>query len=135
MSSSRSLFCCLLLMIGVPGATDAAGLDFMKNAPIYFFTSEDRALMRSATLEVLNDEDGHTVREWKNPRNGYSGKVQGMGVFRSDDGLVCRKVKIWTQAKGIENEATYPACRRSDGTWSIASGKHLTRIESAVPNE
>lgn len=108
-----------------PLTLTAAGLDFLKNSPIYYFTAADRKLMNDAAQAVLNDADASAQREWKNPRTGYSGRVQGMGKFRSPDGMDCRKVKLWNQAKGIESESVYPACRDKDGQWRLASGVEL----------
>lgn len=119
----------MLLIVGTlmtPLTAGAAGLDFLRNSPVYYFTAADRKLMNDAAAAVLNDADASAVREWSNPRTGYSGKVQGMGRFRSPDGLECRKVKLWNRAKGIESEAVYPACRDKEGRWRLASGVELT---------
>jgi hypothetical protein len=105
----------------------AAGLGFLKETPLYYFGDADRKLMNTAVLSVLNDADGEAVQEWSNPRNGYSGKVQGTGKFKSEDGLECRKLKIWMQARGVESESLYPVCRVDGGEWRLAAGKALTK--------
>jgi len=103
----------------------AAGLGFLKETPLYYYGDADRKLMNAAVLAVLNDDDGEAMQEWRNPRNGYSGKVQGTGKFKSEDGLDCRKLKIWMQARGVESESLYPVCRDTGGTWRLAAGKQL----------
>ncbi|HEY5806695.1 MAG TPA: RT0821/Lpp0805 family surface protein [Povalibacter sp.] len=115
-------------LILLPSISHTAGLGFLNNAPISYFTDADLKLMHGAVLEVLNDADGTTVREWKNPSTGYSGKVQGMGKFRTADGLDCRKIKVWNQAKGIESESVYPVCRAAGADWRLASGKELLPV-------
>lgn len=112
----------------LPAGAVAAGLGFLKNTPLSYFTQADLKLMGDAALQVLNDADPQAAREWQNPRTGYSGKIQGTGKFMSTDGLDCRRLKIWNQAKGIESESVYPVCRDpKDGEWRLASGKELTR--------
>ncbi len=122
------LLLALLMTVSMPLPTVAAGLGFLKNSPVYYFDDADRKLMNEAVVEVLNEASGESSREWKNPRTGSSGKVQGMGRFRSADGLDCRKLKLFNQARGIEGEATYPVCRADGGEWRLASGKELTKI-------
>jgi len=109
----------------VPSTAVSAGLAFLKTSPIYYFDDTDRKMMMDAAQQVLNDADGSAMREWKNPGTSASGKVQGLGKFRSEDGLECRKVKVSNQARGLESEATYPVCRDTNGEWRLASGKQL----------
>jgi surface antigen len=116
----------LAILAAVPG--QAAGLGFLKETPLYYFGDADRKLMNTAVQSVLNDADGEAVQEWSNPRNGYSGKVQGTGKFKSEDGLECRKLKIWMQARGVESESLYPVCRADGGEWRLAAGKALVKV-------
>ena len=111
----------------LPLAAPAAGLGFLRRTPIYYFTDGDLKLMSDAALQILNGSDPSAQREWNNPKTGYSGKVQGLGRFKSSDGLDCRKLKLWNQAKGIEGESTFPVCRSAGGEWQLASGKELTQ--------
>ncbi len=116
-----------VLMTVAAAPAFAAGLGFLKETPLYYFGDADRKLMNAAVLAVLNDDNGEAMQEWSNPRNGYSGKVQGTGKFTSSDGLDCRKLKIWMQARGVESESLYPVCRDSGGKWRLAAGKELSR--------
>ena len=106
----------------------AAGLGFLKNSPIYFFTQADLDLMNETALAVLNDSDPEASKEWSNSKTGYSGRVQSLGRYRSSDGEDCRKVKVWNQAKGLQSEAIYPVCKTASGDWQLASGKELTKV-------
>lgn len=112
---------------GVPLSSAATGLGFLNNTPLSFFTPQDFDLMRDAVKAVLEDPDPTTVREWLNPKNQYSGKIEGLGAFKSSDGLACRKLRVSTQARGIESAATYPVCRTASAEWQLASGKELVR--------
>jgi surface antigen len=116
----------LTALAAVPG--QAAGLGFLKETPLYYFGDADRKLMNTAVQSVLNDSNGGAIQEWRNPSNGYSGKVQGTGKFKSEDGLECRKLKIWMQARGVESESLYPVCRVDGGEWRLAAGKVLTQL-------
>lgn len=115
------------ITVALPTFAGAAGLGFLKNTPLYYFTEQDLQLMSDAANVVLNDPDSTTVREWSNPKNKYSGKVEGLGSFKSTDGLQCRKLRIWTQARGVENIATYPVCKNVQGQWQLSSGRELVQ--------
>ncbi len=130
MNRRRTLIAVTLasLLMAAAAPAGAAGLGFLKETPLYYFGDADRKLMNTAVLAVLNDDNGEAAQEWSNPRNGYSGKVQGTGKFKSADGLDCRKLKIWMQAKGVESESLYPVCRDKGGDWRLAAGKELTRV-------
>lgn len=111
----------------LPTLAGAANLSFLKNTPYYYFTEQDLQLMFDTANQVLNDPNPTVVREWSNPKNKYSGKVEGLGSVKSTDGLQCRKLRIWTQAKGLENLATYPVCKTAQGEWQLSSGRELVK--------
>lgn len=116
-----------IIAASVPMLSSAAGLGFLNNTPLSYFTEQDFQLMRAAVQAVLEDPDPATVREWRNPQNQYSGKIEGLGAFKSANGLQCRKLRVSTQAKGVESAATYPVCRDASNEWHLASGKELTK--------
>lgn len=116
-------------VLGLPTLSKAATLDFLENTAISFLKQADIELQRDTALSVLESGDPRSTQEWKNAASGYSGRVQGLGAFNSDDGLVCRKLKIWTQAEGVESEFVFPFCKDASGEWFIASGKRLSRAE------
>jgi hypothetical protein len=47
----------------LPALAGAAGLGFLKNTPLYYFTEQDLQLMFETANRVLNDPDPTTVRE------------------------------------------------------------------------
>ena len=61
-----------LTIATLPAAAGAADLGFLKESPLYYFTDADRKLMNEAVQAVLNDSNVEAVREWTNPKNGYS---------------------------------------------------------------
>jgi len=125
---SRLIACAAVLVCAAtPVAGVAAGLGFLRNTPLSYFTDEDMKLMREAAQAVLADTSSEASREWKNPKTGYSGQIRSLGKYTSSDGLECRRLKLGTQAKGIENEQTLAVCQASDGEWRIASGKQLEK--------
>lgn len=129
MATQRTLVAALAAFVAVAAfPAHAAGLGFLKETPLYYFGDADRKLMNDAVVAVLDDESGEATKEWSNPRTGYSGKVQGTGKFRSEDGLDCRRLKIWMQARGVESESLYPVCRDNRGTWRLAAGKSLKAV-------
>lgn len=115
------------LAVASPTLVGAAGLGFLKDTPLYYFTEQDMQLMFDTANSVLNDPDPTALREWVNPKNKYSGKVESLGAFKSTDGLPCRKLRVWTQARGIENTAIYPVCKTSQGEWQLSSGRELVK--------
>lgn len=115
-----------MICLALPPVVSAAGLRFLKDSPLTYFTAEDRKMMQEAAYAVLDDPDAAAVREWKNPKNEYSGKVEGLGEFHSADGLRCRKIRILTRARGTENVTIYPVCKTEKGEWQISSGRELT---------
>lgn len=119
-------------VLGSPSISKAFNLGFLEDSAISFLTPADVELQRKAALSVLASNDPHSAQEWKNSSSGYSGRVQGLGAFNSDDGLMCRKLKIRTQARGVESEFVFPFCKDASGEWFIASGKRLLKAEKQV---
>jgi hypothetical protein len=116
-------------VLGSPILSKSATLDFLEDTALSFLQQADLKLQREAALSVLESDDPHSAQEWKNSSSGYSGRVQGLGAFSSADGLMCRKLRIWTQARGVESEFVFPFCKDAGGEWLIASGKRLLKAE------
>ncbi|HEY4369645.1 MAG TPA: hypothetical protein VGN07_20595 [Steroidobacteraceae bacterium] len=116
--------------------SSAAGLGFLGNTPLSYFTAQDKQLISDTVNLVLADSNPATAREWLTSTDSYSGKypgkysgkVEGLGAFKSTDGLQCRKIRISTQAKGIESAAVHPACRTASDDWQLASGRTLEKV-------
>lgn len=128
--SSRQLAIVLALCaFGATPAVRAANKSFLHGTALVNLRDSDRKLQNEAALQALEDPDTNALREWKNPESGHSGRAQSSGHYKSEDGLGCRKLKLWTQAKGIENQFAFPVCKTQDGAWFIASGKKLTPVK------
>lgn len=118
-----------LCAIGAITIAHAANKRFLSDTALVYLGESDRRLQGEAALQALEDADPKASREWKNPESGYSGRAQSFGNYKSEDGLHCRKLKLRTQARGIDSQFAFPACKGQDGSWFIASGKKLTRAE------
>jgi|JRYI01.1.fsa_nt_gb surface antigen len=105
----------------------AANTGFLKDTALAFLSEEDMKLQTATALSVLEGADARGLKEWKNPKSGARGRSQGLGNFKSSDGLHCRKLRLWVEARGIETQFSFPVCKGNDGEWFIASGKTLHR--------
>jgi surface antigen len=95
----------------------ASNLSFLEDSPMTYFDKEDMRLQREAALKVLEDKSSRAQQTWKNPATGHSGKVHGLGAFTSQDGLACRRVRIFNRAEGVESQATYTVCKYAEQGW------------------
>lgn len=116
-------------VIGLPAVVAAAGAAFLKDTAMADLTDADLKLQNETAISVLEDPASDASKEWNNPNSGSSGRSESLGNFKSDDGLHCRKLRLWTQAKGIESRFAFPVCKGEDGTWFIASGKKLSKVQ------
>lgn len=117
----------ILLLIGcVPLQAAAAGATFLKDTAIAALTSEDLQLQGDAALSVLENPNPRAAKEWTNPRSNASGRIQGLGNFKSEDGMHCRKLQLSARAKGIDSQFSFPVCKMEGGEWMIASGMKLS---------
>lgn len=114
-----------LLSAGLP----AADLAFLRDTAITALTDADRKLQNEAILSALEDPQPQTAKEWNNPKTRASGRAQTLGNFKTEEGLHCRKLQVLTQAKGIDNQFSFPVCKSERGEWFIASGKKLVASE------
>lgn len=106
----------------------AGNLTFMRGTSFAQLDETDRALQLEAARQVLESDDGQAQQEWSNALSGASGRVRSLGIFRSEDGLHCRKVRVSSTAKGVESQFMFPVCKTTEGDWLIASGKKLERV-------
>lgn len=96
-----------------------AGLGFLKESPVRYFTDEDWRLLKNASQRALEKgQDGETS-EWQNPDTDSSGALTPTRSFRQD-GSECRTLIIQTAAAGRTSEGTYDFCKQADGTWKMA---------------
>lgn len=115
-----------VLLVALASICGGQNLTFLQDVPGVTFTDEDRKLQSDAAIAVLSDPNPRRSKEWKNPATGHSGSFQGLGNLRSEDGLHCRKIKIFSEAAARKNQMTFPVCQTAEGDWMFASGKKLT---------
>ena len=124
--NTRAILLAVLLVSTAP-ALFAGNESFLKDTPLAALNDEDRELQRQAAFAVLDAENAMSSKEWKNPQTGAWGEIRGLGNYRSEDGLHCRKIKIFTEAESMKYESTFPVCKTPAGEWMFASGKKLTK--------
>lgn len=119
----------LLALATFASVCGAQNLTFLHDTTAVALTDEDRKLQSEAGVAVLSDPNPRLTKEWRNPASGHSGSIQGLGDLRSEDGLHCRKIKIFTAAGGRKNQLVMPVCLTAEGDWMFASGKKLTPVD------
>jgi hypothetical protein len=122
-----TITCALLVSHAAPPAR-AANAGFLQDtAALAFFTDADIKIHVQTALQVLESVQAKESRTWKNSASGFSGRAESLGNFRSEDGLHCRKIRLFTQARGIESQFALPVCKNPCGEWFIASAKRLSK--------
>ena len=103
----------------IPHPATAGNLSFLNNTPLSFFQRDDVDLMRKNALAVLESAQPNARQDWSNPRTGASGFAQVTGQFTMADGTLCKRVRVFNRAGGMEGEATYPVCKHAGRGWTI----------------
>jgi hypothetical protein len=103
----------------IPIRATAVNPSFLGNTPLNFFQPEDFALMKKSAQEVLDSTQPSAKQSWSNPKTGASGFAQAAGQFKTADGTLCKRLRIYNKAGGLENVATYPVCKYPDRGWVI----------------
>lgn len=107
----------LLWLSSLPA--QAYQMDFLKSAPVYYFSNQDLKLYTAAGEKALDRaKDGVTVT-WKNPSSGSYGEITPVSTTHQK-GLTCRTLKIFNSAKGRQEKSTTTLCRYPAG-WKIPS--------------
>jgi surface antigen len=117
----------LAALVATATVSFAGNLGFLNDTAIAALTDEDRKMQLDAAVSALESADGKATREWTNPATHSFGRTESSGNYKSEDGLHCRKMKLFVQAKGIESQFAFPVCKGADGEWFIATGKTLTK--------
>jgi hypothetical protein len=97
----------------------AVNLTFLGNSPVSFFQPDDVNMMRKNAQEVLDSPQPNAKRTWSNPKTGASGFAEVTGKFTTADGTLCKRLRIFNKAGGVEGESTYPVCKYPDRGWVI----------------
>jgi surface antigen len=106
----------------LPAAVVALPTDILGNSPLLKMSEADKKLQYEAVMDVLESTEAHAVREWKNSKTGFQGRVDAQGDMRSADGLPCRRLQLRTEVRGLQSLFTFPFCKDAQGQWFIASG-------------
>lgn len=112
------LFFWLLFSLSYQGNLSAAGLNWLHDAAIRFFTTEDIELMMSTMRTSLNDNDDGVTLDWENPETGSSGSVTPVATAIKND-MTCRKTQFINNAEGREGNSTFVFCKYPDDKWKI----------------
>jgi hypothetical protein len=106
----------------IPPVARASNLGFLNDSPVSHFNDEDLRLQREAALKVLENKSSRTKESWKNPANGHSGKIEGLGAFTAQNSLACRRIRVFNRAEGLEGQAVYTVCKDAERGWLFNPG-------------
>jgi surface antigen len=103
-----------------PAPSYSAGLLFLKEAPIRFFSEEDQRLFKQAVLRTLEKVPDGKTSSWKNPATESAGAMKPIRTYQ-DNGRTCRTLRILNRAGGrTGQENAFDFCRRGEGNWKAA---------------
>lgn len=121
MESRTRIYGILLLALVIPVA-QAQNINFFTRGPIARMDETDKAILREAVADALNNHaDGETV-EWKNPGTEHGGTITLVDTHE-DYGTTCRTVRSRTQAGGQTGGGNFRLCKAVDGTWQFAPNR------------
>ncbi|MFC4313603.1 hypothetical protein ACFPN2_31305 [Steroidobacter flavus] len=120
-----------IVAVAMPGAVSALPTDILGNSPLLHMSDADKKLQYDAVMEVLRSSDARAVREWKNDKTGFTGRVEAQGDMTSSEGLQCRRLQLRTQVRGLQSQFAFPFCKDPKGQWFIASGMKFS--DDAAP--
>jgi surface antigen len=122
--STRGCVRCLALA-ALLISTDAAiahNLSFLKDTPVAYMTSRDKAALNRAAQTALDTkQDGESLR-WNNSGSGSSVQISGTVTPKSTEkngDETCRAVTLVAVAKGQTQTWTPTACKSGTGEWKV----------------
>jgi surface antigen len=83
----------------------------------------DQVEMEGTAQVALEGSKIHQTSTWVNPDSGNSGSFTPVKTYQAADGDYCREYIHTVTVAGKQQQAHGTACRRPDGTWSIANSK------------
>jgi len=111
----------LFLALAVP-CLQAQNINFLSRGPVAHMDETDKAMLREAVGEALNNRaDGDSV-EWMNPDTENGGTITLLDTHE-DYGTTCRSVRTRTQAEGRSGGGNYRLCKAADDTWQFAPNR------------
>ena len=95
----------------------SAGLLFLKEAPVRFFSEKDRRLFKEAVQRTLEKVPDGEISSWKNPATESAGVMKPIRTYQ-DNGTTCRTLEILNRATGRTGvESVIDFCKQADGKW------------------
>ncbi len=94
-------------------------MDFLKSAPVYYFSNQDLKLYTAAGEKALEKTKDGVKVSWKNPSSDSFGEITPISTTRQN-GRTCRTLKIFNSAKGRQETSSTTLCRYPSG-WKIPS--------------
>jgi surface antigen len=113
-------FMCAICLVCLSAPLHASNLRFAKDMPVSQMTDSDIEIMSAAVDETLSDVADGVARHWKNPETDAGGTLTPLSTSE-ESGLLCRRLEIANQAKGMSARSVHQFCRQADGLWKIRS--------------
>jgi hypothetical protein len=114
--------CAVVFVLGVgvaPIPVYSAGLLFLKEAPIRFFSEEDRRLFKEAIQRTLEKVPDGKTSSWEKPATESAGVMKPIRTYQNN-GMTCRTLEILNRAAGrTGQENAFDFCRRGEGKWKL----------------
>jgi surface antigen len=107
-------------ILAAPEPSYSAGLLFLKEAPIRFFSEEDRRLFKEAVQRTLEKVPDGEISSWQNPATESAGVMKPTRTYQ-DNGTTCRTMEILNRAAGRTGESVIDFCKQADGKWKLGS--------------
>ena len=98
----------------------AAGVGWLSDAPIRYFSDKDTELMKNAVQKALGNNDDGVKLEWENAETGAKGSITPVDK-KIIDGLSCRDAEVFNSAGGRIANSVFTFCRQEDGEWKLAN--------------
>jgi len=124
MTKIPTLFGISLLVLSMP-VVMAQNISFLNRGPIAHMDDADKAILREAISDALNNRaDGESV-EWVNPETEHGGTITLVDTHE-DYGTICRSVRTRSRAAGRSGGGNYRLCKAEDDTWQFAPNRRQT---------
>ena len=84
-------------------------------------TPEDRAINSKCINKTMNEAPTGATWKWNNPKSGNGGSVTPTGKAERHAGQICRSFnETITLKDGRSETISGRACKKKDGSWSVA---------------
>jgi surface antigen len=121
MKKIATLFGIALLALTMPGVM-AQNINFLSRGPVAHMDDTDKAILRQAISDALNNHaDGERV-EWVNPDTDHGGTIMLLDTHE-DYGTICRSIRTRSRAAGRSGGGNYRLCKADDDTWQFAPNR------------